>query len=161
MTQEELQAENERLQLQLAAEKQQNLDFSEREKVLADKEAELAKQESMKFIEDLVAAGKVLPTQKNGLTEFMQSLDEATVVEFGEGDHKFKKPQKDFFKSFLESLPVQVDFNEHSADSNGNTEPVEISPDQIVEKAQDYIEEQRQKGHTVTATQAVDYVTRP
>ena len=161
MTQEELQAENERLQLQLAAEKQQNLDFSEREKAISDKEAELAKQESMKFVDDLVATGKVLPAQKNGLTEFMQSLDEATVVEFGEGENKFKKPQKDFFKSFLDALPVQVDFNELSADGDGNTEPVEMGPDQIVEKAQDYIEEQRQKGHTVTATQAVAYVTRP
>ncbi|WKE65066.1 peptidase [Gallaecimonas kandeliae] len=104
-------------------------DFAARESALQSREAELAQREQQyqakeaearkagiaSFADGLVKEGKVLPRDREGLVAFMAHLDEASVVEFADGDQSVKKAGVEWFKGFLGSLPQQVDYAEHGA----------------------------------------------
>lgn len=87
-----------------------------REKALADKEAETRSQEIASFAEQLVADGKVLPAEKDGLVAFMAAQDEVAEVSFASADGEVKKPAQTWLRGFLQSLPQRVDFAERGAD---------------------------------------------
>lgn len=103
-----LKAENEKL-------KSAAVDFSEKESSIAKRELMLAKREIGLEVDAMIAAGKVLPTSKDGLVEFMASLDDDSMtVEFGEGDAAKKLSPRQFMKDFINSMPKVIDFSEHS-----------------------------------------------
>jgi len=118
----EMQAENDRLKAEAA----KSADFAEAEKKLAEREAVLLKKEIAGKVDELIAAGKVLPAHKDQVTDFMASLQDAdTVVEFGEGDKAEKFSQRAFFEKFLNDLPRAVDFSERSKDT-GNADDFDV-----------------------------------
>ena len=109
-----------------------NVDFAEREnkltakeQALADREKALAKKEQdarvegiASFAEVLVAEGKVLPAEKEGLVAFMAGLNERDTVSFANGDEKVEKTADKWLRDFLSALPARVDFAEHGANTD-------------------------------------------
>lgn len=89
--------------------------LAEQQKQLDTRAAALRGQEDARAIDQLVAAGKVLPAQKDGLVAFMASLGESGVVSFGEGEARVdKKPARDFLLEFLGGLPKRIELGEVS-----------------------------------------------
>lgn len=76
----------------------------------AEQQKEARKEKNQTFVDNLISAGKLTPAASEGLTDFMESLETTTEISFGEGDEK--KTSAEFFKSFLEALPKQVEFSE-------------------------------------------------
>ena len=137
--------------------KQKEISFSEKEAAVKATEAALTKKEIDAELSELVKAGKLLPAQKAMMADFMASLDgEKGVVEFGEdsseGEHKKSLNQRDFMRKFLTKLPKAVDFKEHGKDDN--EDPPEDS-NALAAKALEFQEAERQKGRTVSISQAV------
>ena len=95
--------------------KAQHADFSEREEQLTVAERARQKQETADFVEGLVKAGKVLPRYKAGLAEYLAAVPGDATIEFADGDNQVTQDGGKFIRSFLESLPVQVDYSERSA----------------------------------------------
>lgn len=126
-------------------------DFAERQ--AAEKTARAAKIAGQ--VDALVAAGKVLPAQKAELVAFLEALPAETVINFGEGDKAATTAAPDFLLAFLDKLPKQVDFGEHSAPDGA---PSDISLTQLADQAANFRESQRQKGIHITAAQAVEAV---
>ena len=132
------------------------VDFSEKEQQFVDREAALAKREVTAKIDDLVAAGKVLPTQKTGLVEFMASLgDDAQVIEFGEGDQAKKQSPRQFMTDFLNSMPNLVEFGEVAGNDNGGQAAGDMSADELGKKARAYHQKQADAGVSISFTEAV------
>lgn len=130
-------------------------DFSEKELSIAKREAALAKREVTAQIDDLVAAGKVLPVHKAGLVEFMASLDSDTVtIEFGEGTAAKKQSSREFMADFLNSMPTLVDFGEAAAD-DGMQPAGDISAAELGKKAQAYHKKKSDAGVSISFTEAV------
>jgi hypothetical protein len=89
---------------------------SEAEQQLADREralnlraSELRRNEHLAFCEALIKDGRLPPGHKDGLAALMMSLSDTDVVEFDEG--KSENPLA-WLKTFLQSLPKQVEFYE-------------------------------------------------
>ena len=153
MTEEELKQRQAELESLEQALKEKEAAFSEKETSIKATEVALQKQAVDSQLDSLIKQGKVLPAQKAQLAEFMMSLDSnREVLEFGEGDDKQRFSQQAFMNRFLGQLPKAVDFGEHSADDQKN--PPENSHE-LAQKALEYQEDQRQKGRTVSISQAV------
>jgi len=86
-----------------------------REDALARKEAKARQEEVASFAEQLVAEGKVLPAEKDGLVAFMEAQDAAGEVCFSSSDGEIKKPADTWLRDFLKALPERVDFSERGA----------------------------------------------
>lgn len=144
----ELEAENQRL-------KQQQVDFAEQQKQAksaADHASHLA------FAEELIKAGKLLPAQKDLTVATLDYMaGQESTVEFGEGDGK--KPLIEAFKTdLLAKLPKQVEFGEFGggdADVVNNRDPAAI-----VKAAVAYQFSESQQGRTISAADAVAFVTK-
>ena len=110
------------------------------------------------FAEPLVAAGQLLPAQKDvavALLDFVAG-QEATV-DFGEGDQK--KPLVDAFKEFLQAVPKQLEYGEFARrDAAGNAIPEDGSA--IAAKAVEFQEAEAKAGRSVSIAQAVAHVVR-
>lgn len=103
-----------------AAIRQQEAAFAEREAAMKAREAKAKRDDITEFADGLVQEGRLLPTHKAGLVEFMAGLDGDQVIEFGEGDGYQKVASTDWLKVFLGTLPKQVDFGEIANDDLGN-----------------------------------------
>lgn len=105
-------------------------EFAEREAELAKREAtikteqermakaasEAAQKEARDFAEGLVAAGRILPRDRDSIAELITVLPADAAVNFAEGDSDTVTKGKagTYLKQFLSSLPKQVDYSEHS-----------------------------------------------
>ena len=159
-SEEEMQAERNRLTAEFAEEKAKAeeeakamkdaeaariIKFAEQKKELkAEIEAEFAekarKEEIKRFISDGLKEGKIIPAWKEmGLTQFMENLSDSTPIEFGEGDTKKSESLYDFFKRFVSELPKTIHFGEHaprSTDTGAGAagEKLSVITTQIMEK---------------------------
>lgn len=133
-------------------------EFSEAEKRIAERERQILRTEIGGKVDALIAAGKVLPAQKDQMVDFAMSLDDGdTVVEFGEGEGKQTLSRRAFFLQHLDGLPKQVDFNEHSRDDKtGNSG--DLSDREVASRAIAFQEDQKSKGIVISTGQAVDAV---
>ena len=86
-----------------------------RDKALADKEKAARNEEIASFADKLVAEGKLLPGEKDGVVSFMQGLAEEHSVSFADGEQAVEKTGQEFFREFLNGLPTRVDFAERGA----------------------------------------------
>lgn len=124
----------------------------------AEREAKLQRDELGRFVDGLVTAGKVLPTTKAGLVDFMAALDSTDTVSFGEGDGKVEKTALDFFKDYLSSQPKAVDFSEraggdHQAVDFGSGTEGEVAA--IEAKAKQIMKDRAAAGDEVSFAEAV------
>lgn len=132
--------------------------FSERETHLAKTEAASRRALVVTKVDALVKAGKVLPAERERITEFACGLADDYVVEFKEGDETKKSPSRDLLFEFLEGLAARVDTTERSNDDNARAP--ETDPAKLAKLAVHYREEQATKGVVVSATEAVAHVSQ-
>lgn len=159
MTQEELEAREAKI-----AEREKKLEderaaFAEREKQIAEAEARARRAEYAEFADKVIDEGRILPRDRDGLIAFMDSLDSDTVVSFGEGSEAVKKPARDWFKSFVESLPVTVDYAErgHRAhDGEGSAQPSNAAPGMAADPDKERL---RRRALDYAEKNNVDFVT--
>lgn len=97
----------------------QQAELDARAAKLCEAEAASRRRAHADFAEQLISQGRLLPRERDGLLAFMSAQDEAGTLEFGEGETAFKGAALDWFKRFLSSQPVQVDFSERSAAEQG------------------------------------------
>lgn len=150
-------------QEQLAA-KEESL--ARREAALAPREAAITQQEStarlaanVAFAEALVREGRLLPAQVAGVAAFMASLDASGVVEFGEGDQKKTQPSIDWLKSFLTSMPKQVEFSEVARPDG--TVAINVDDSTAVARAAvEFREKERAAGREIDTVAAVTHVIK-
>ncbi len=128
--------------------------LSEREKTVEVAETRIRKAEYADFVESLVKAGKVLPTHKADLIEFMDAVNDVGTIEFSEGEKKVQKSALDFLKTFLSALPKQVDFSEHAGEDTNTDE----SPEGIAKRAVEFREAEIKAGRVCSFADAVEHV---
>lgn len=146
------------MQAELDALKAKEVNFSESEKAIKQREAALAKREIGLQVDDLIKQGKVLPAQKVGLVEFMASLDGSTLtVEFGEGEQAKKLSPRQFMTDFLASMPKLVDFAEHSK-PDGKQGAGDLTAEELAKKASVYHAKQKAAGHEISFSEAMSAV---
>lgn len=146
------------MQAELDALKAKEVNFSESEKVIKQREAALAKREIGLQVDDLIKQGKVLPAQKVGLVEFMASLDGSTLtVEFGEGEQAKKLSPRQFMADFLESMPKLIDFTEHSK-PDGKQGAGDLTAEELAKKASAYHAKQELIGNHISFSEAMSAV---
>ncbi|HKJ76854.1 MAG TPA: peptidase [Gammaproteobacteria bacterium] len=103
---------------QIAAEREkverEKAEFAERQERLARQEAEARNRANADFVDGLVAAGKILPRDRDNLVAFMAELG-VTVVEFADAEgKKQERAVAEWFREFLEGQPKRVDFEERA-----------------------------------------------
>lgn len=147
--------------IKLVSEKE--VSFSEREKGLGERETRIAAKElAIKrqgitdFVEAQVKAARIPSGMKNGLIEFMSSLDEEDVLEFSEGEKAVKKPAVDFIKDLLSSLTPMVSFGETAGGEQVNTE----DPAVLARKATEYRNACLKNGQEISFSEAVDHIAK-
>jgi len=118
---EELAAREAAIKRQAEENAAKDAQFAEREKAIADKEKAAHRKELAEFVEKLVAAGKVLPRDRDGLVAFMANLNADDVIEFGEGDAKQTPAVMAWLGKFLENLPKAVEYGERAAAEDADT----------------------------------------
>jgi hypothetical protein len=124
-----------------------------REAALAEREAKLKLAEATSFIEGIRT--KIPPIYRNGLIEFIASLDAEQEIEFSEGGKTKKLPSAAFIKDLLSHLPNLVEFKEVAT---GQTPDPETDPHKIAIKARQYVAEQKSKGIEISYTEAVSHI---
>ncbi|MBZ9610800.1 hypothetical protein [Rheinheimera maricola] len=146
-----------------AKQEQQAADFAAREAKLAQRElaiktaeAKARREELACFCESQVVAGKLLPAEKDAMVSFMASVNDSETVSFAAADGDVKTPAGEWFKGFLQALPVRVDFSERGADAG--TADFANDATAMAKAAGQYQAEMAAKGVTVSATDAVKHV---
>ncbi|WP_282265942.1 hypothetical protein [Stenotrophomonas sp. PS02298] len=117
-------------------------EFAERERALDEREeriqqielqhAQAAQQarrdDVIAFVDGLVKDGcRVLPTQRATVVELILALPTATPLAFGEGDGHVEQPAPELMRSFLASLPKQLDFSERAGGADDETQALEFT----------------------------------
>lgn len=135
-------------------------DYSAKLEELQGQLASFAEKErhtrAQSLVDKALSEGRLTPAQSAGLVSFMTSLSETDTLSFGEGDTAQSLPPFTYMSHFLNSLPVQVDFSEHSKDIHGQVDGLPVA--EAAQAALCYQESLRKKGITVTITDAVDAV---
>lgn len=142
--------------------RQQELDakeaaFAERETQLSAAEIARRRDETAAYVDGLIAAGRVLPRDRDGLVAFMAGLETDAVVEFAEDGKTVSKPQPEWLRGFLDALQPQVDYSER-AGADGKPAVDTADPVAISKAAAEFQETERKAGRTVGAAQAVAHV---
>ncbi len=157
--------EKSRLEIEKAALEQSKAEFSEQQlqfntqKVELEAQKRVAKKRTLtEFTEALVKQGRLLPKDKLGVIEFMDTLNDS-AIEFGEGTEKTKTQPVDWFKNFLSGLPKQVDFTEKTPGSEKSLEFTEDAQ-AIAQAASEYQEAQKKIGRIVDDVTAVQFVLK-
>ncbi len=104
--------------------KRRDAELAEREKRLKADEDRRRNETIAARVGSAVKAGKLLPRDAEPAVAFAASLDAAATIEFGQGAAREKKPSAEWFLSFLESLPVRVDFHERARPEAGDLNTV-------------------------------------
>ncbi|MEM7047069.1 MAG: hypothetical protein AAF442_05390 [Pseudomonadota bacterium] len=137
-----------------AADKKTQEALAQAQKRIAELETAQAKASKTdaaeKFIDKQVAAGKVLPAEKDKAIAFMASLDGGAEIEFADGD---AQSPADYFKGFIQALPSRVEFAEIAA---AGKEQVDIDNAEALARAgRAYADK-----HGVAIDEAVDAVKK-
>lgn len=151
MDPKKMQAEIDRLKSEKEALETENADFKEREKKLKDNEAQARKQVIAAHVDGLVAAGRVLPAQRDNLVGFMETLSDEVSCDFSESNQKKQLSQLEVMKAITASMPQQVSFDEHGQSDDSASE---IDPNEVAERAKTFKTAQEQKGIDISFTEA-------
>ncbi|MBI0095502.1 MULTISPECIES: peptidase [Gilliamella] len=143
---------------QQAAIDAKNADLAAREQVLFKKEQKQKRDEFISFADELIIAGKLLPTHKTSVVEVLMSLGNEPIS-FAEGDTTVNASSADLIKKVLSERPAFMNFSEKSA-ANDEGEIDTQDPKAIAEAAAAYQKEQADKGNAISISQAVAHVTK-
>lgn len=128
-----------------------------REKAIKAAETATRNKELVEFADSLVAAGQLLPANKDKVVGLLQTMPEATVISFGEGDAKKDTPALEVLKDLLKSQPKIVEFSEVAgADKDG---PTDLTDNKTVsDRATAYKQRMDAQGTSCSFAEAVDAV---
>lgn len=122
----------------------------------ANRKREARHTENVNFAESLVKEGKLLPAQKNVAVATLDLIGtQDAPLEFGEGDDKGTL-NLDSVKTFLKSLPQQVEFGEVAGGGKKNDG---LSDAEIASRAREYKLKKDEAGENISFAEAVDAVT--
>lgn len=152
-----LKAREDKIAADAAALATEQAEFAERNKVLTAAEAKQKRADIVEFVDARVKEGKVLPALKDGLIAYMAGIDQAAVVEFGEGDKAMKQPALEWLKSYLAAQPKIVDFTERAGGEVDATLDA-ADPVAIAAKAVEFQEAEHKAGREISVTAAVQHV---
>lgn len=100
------------------------------------------------FLDTLIAEGRVLPTERDGLLAFMEVLDDAGSVSFAEGP---ERPAGEVFRSFAAAVAPRVPMGEMATG-----ETVDFADEKSITKAaEEMVEAAAKRGDVLTFKQAV------
>ena len=117
-------------------------------------------------IEDYIRAGKLWPVHKEGMLEFVDSLENIDALTFSDGS---EKSQKEWFFDFIDRLPTIIDFGESSAGEVGGWEeaqpasiyvPPDLQLDPEDAKALAQIESYAREKNISFADAAIEFMTK-
>ena len=106
--------------------------LAEREAAIDARESEVAsefetarKTAAAEFAEKLSAAGQILPRDKDAIADLLMAIPEEATIEFAESADAAPASGKagTFLRSFLDRLPVQIDFSERARGSADGPHP--------------------------------------
>lgn len=154
---------------------QAQIDLEAREAALAARESDVTARElsfteaevanrraaDRALVEALEADGRVVPSIKTDLLNFMAQLDAGKALAFAEGDTAPKLTTHAFFCDLLKNKTGKViTFAEVSKPGTEAEAPAdaEAHAQQIVSKALAFVEEQKGKGITITVGEAIDQI---
>lgn len=112
------------------------------------------------FCEGLASRGQLTDFQRGLAASFMEKLDGAGDMDFAEGDKTVKKPVAEAFKTFLESLPVQVDFGEFATRNRAAGQPGSLDANALAAKISDKVDEAAKAGRSLSFAEAQAAVLR-
>lgn len=112
------------------------------------------------FCERLAGEGKLTSYQQGLVTSFMEKLDGAGDMDFAEGDKTVKKPVNEAFKTFLESLPVQVEFGEFATHGRAAGKPGSLDVNTLAAKIRDKVDAAQNAGRSLSFAEAQAEVLR-
>lgn len=157
MTPEEITALQARVtaaEAEAATLREQSASFAEQQAALATERAALARAALERSVDDLVAAGKALPAERDGLIAYLESVPAETVVSFGEGDAATTTPSRTYLLEMLGKRPALVEFGE-IANPTGGGKAGSLSAEQVAAKAVEFQEAEAAAGRTISTTAAV------
>lgn len=135
----------------------ETIDLNERESALIERERQLSERENalkrarvMDFVEARTSEGRVLPAEKDELTEFMCSLGD-DVVEFSE--EKVQAPLE-WFQNWLKNRPKVVEFAEIATQKKN----VNLDAKAVADKAKILVSERKSQGVEISFAEAVTEV---
>jgi len=148
----------------LAAKDQQIADLTAANKALTNRvDATVAtgrRGEIAQFCEGLTAKGVLTDFQRGLAVDFMEKLDGAGTMDFAEGDKTVKKPVADVFKTFLESLPVQVEFGEVATFGRAAGKTGDLDAPTLAVKIRDKVDAAEKAGRSMSFAEAQAEVLR-
>jgi len=112
------------------------------------------------FAEGLASKGQLTSYQQKLAVSFMEKLDGAGDMDFAEGDKTAKKPVSEVFKAFLESLPVQLEFDEFATHGRAAGKPGDLDAKTLAAKIQDKVDEAVKAGRSMSFAEAQAVVLR-
>lgn len=128
-----------------------------REKAIKATETAARNKELVEFADSLVAAGQLLPANKDKVVGLLQTMPEATVISFGEGDAKKDTPALEVLKDLLKSQPKIVNFSEVAgADKDGAAALTDNKA--VSDRATAYKRRMDEQGASCSFAEAVDAV---
>lgn len=136
-----------------------NTDLAAREQALLEKEQKQKRDEFISFADELIIAGKLLPTHKTSVVEVLMSLGNEPSS-FAEGDTTVNASSTDLIKKVLSERPAFMNFSEKSAAEDDENKVDIQDPKAIAEAAAAYQKEQSDKGNSISISQAVAHVTK-
>ena len=89
--------------------------LAEREAELAAEKAAHARAADADFTDALIQQGRLLPRDQPGLLEVMTAVKDCAPVSFADEGAVVERTPRQWLETFLKRLPVQVDYQEHSA----------------------------------------------
>jgi hypothetical protein len=138
-------------------------ELRQREARLQEREAEFAERnrtqraaENAAWFDGLVREGRALPAQRGLVLAFMERLDPAEAVSFGEGEARTELAA---FRGLLAGYPKLVEFREVGG-GDGGLLPDDASAADIERASITYQEEMRAKGIVVSNIEAIQAVTK-
>lgn len=156
-------AELQRIREEAAATATANLQaqFSAQGQELAELRAQRVAERIGVQINGWKAAGKLLPADEPGLAEFMAALEAGQAGEFSfsaAANVVAKQTPAQWFATFMAARkPIKLDTNQRV---EGDPDPVDMQDAQAISKAaSEYMRSEAAAGRTVSAAQAVQYVT--
>lgn len=151
-----------------AAATTRHAELEAREEEIRRKEAEFAEREAADrktadaaLIDTLVSEGRLVPSAKPGLLQFMAQLGAKDVVEFSEG--AVKQTPRDYFRDLLSKAGTVVNFGEVTPREE-ETAPLPADPAlqgaEIAKRAVSFMEAEAKEGRTVALEAAVAHIRK-
>lgn len=109
----------------------QAAELASREAALAAREAQAQRDLQVEFADQLVAAGKILPRERDAVVEVLLALPADAAVAFAEGDGQVSKPAIEVLRQLLSDRPQVLDTREKSAPDSAPKAAAFAAPDNL------------------------------